>query len=273
MYASSSLRQPRSLVLCVHSSAGSSRQWLPLANRLGDSCNVVAPDLFGHANTPEWTGEPQDVLAADAERVARLLAGRAAHLVGHSYGGAVALRIALRYPERVQSVSVYEPVAFRLLRDFAPRSRETCEVAGVAVGVRRDLAAGLADMAARRFVDYWSGTGTFAGLPELHRQSIAKRMPTVAAHFAALWNDDARLEDYAGLRMPVAFMIGARTRAPTRRIVELLRAVIPHATYQPMSAMGHMGPVTHPHTVAQRLAAEIRARRRRETATARVLAA
>jgi pimeloyl-ACP methyl ester carboxylesterase len=266
-------RQSHPPVVCLHSSGASSRQWLPLADVLGDTCHVIAPDLFGHAKAPAWTGAPQHVFAADVERVARVLAGGAAHLVGHSYGGAVALHVALRYPERVRSVTVYEPVLFRLLRDFAPRSREACEAADVGLGVHRDLAAGLADVAARRFVDFWSGSGTFAALPDMQRQSIAKRMPTIAAHFAALWCDDTRLKRYAGLRMPVAFMMGKHTKAATRRIVELLRSAIAHATYEPMSAMGHMGPVTHPHIVAQRLAAQIRAHRRTDAAAARVLAA
>jgi pimeloyl-ACP methyl ester carboxylesterase len=273
MKSSSYVRQPRPLVVCIHSSGASARQWEPLADRLGNSCNVLAPNLFGHATEPEWTGEPRKILAADVERVVHVLAGRAAHLVGHSYGGVVALQIALRYPDRVNSVTVYEPVMFRLLRDFAPHSNGVALAAGIAAGIRRDLEAGLAGMAARRFVDYWSGSGTFAALPELQRQSIARRMPMIAAHFAALWNDETTLERFAGLRMPVTLMIGGRTHSATRRIVELLRSVIPHAHYQAMSAMGHTGPMTHPYTVAQRLAVEVRLHARREAAALRVLAA
>jgi pimeloyl-ACP methyl ester carboxylesterase len=267
------LRQARPLIVCLHSSGASSRQWDALAARLADRCDVLAPNFLGHASEPAWSGDPRAILMADVERTARALAGRPAHLVGHSYGGAVALHVALRSPDLVRSVTVYEPVLFRLLRDLGPRASAAALPAEIAAGVRRDLIAGQAEMAARRFVDYWSGTGTFDAMPELQRRSIARRMPTISAHFAALWNDATGLDRFAGLRMPVTLMMGGRTHAATRRIVERLRFSMPHARYQAMSAMGHMGPITHPHTMAQRIAAEVRLHARHDAATVQELAA
>jgi pimeloyl-ACP methyl ester carboxylesterase len=264
----------RPLVVCLHSSGASSRQWLPLAERVARAFHVVAPDLHGHGSGPAWLGAPAGIVDADVARVARLLSiDRRAHLVGHSYGGVVALKLALAWPERVRSVTVYEPVAFRLLHDFAPRSGDAAEASDVGRGVQRDLRAGLAVQAARRFVDYWSGAGTFEAMPPSRREAIAHRMGAIAAHFVSLWEDTMRLADVARVTAPLTILIGDRTRPPTRRIAELLRHARPDARFGALTAMGHTGPLTHPAIVAQRIESEIVGYERGEASALRRLAA
>ena len=264
----------RPLVICLHASASSARQWQPLADRAGDQFDIVAPDLHGHGAGPAWLGDPRDIVEADVKRVARLTSvDRRAHLVGHSYGGAVALRMALEIPERVMSVTVYEPVLFAALRDHAPRSREALEVQAIARAVARDVRAGLSTHAARRFVDYWSGNGSFASMPAQRRDAVALRMGAVAAHFQSLWNDPMRLTDVGACAVPLTVLYGSQTRAPARRIVELLRLVRRDAQASMLTAMGHMGPLTHPATLAQRVHADLVAHERGSWQSPRKLAA
>ena len=256
---------PRPLVVCLHASASSSRQWQPLADIAGRSLDIVAPDLYGHGRGPAWLGSPSGVVRGDAERIARLLSvDRRAHLVGHSYGGVVALHVALAFPERVKSVVVWEPVMFRALRDFAPRSREAIEAFAIGRAVQRDVRGGLAEHAARRFVDFWAEPGAFDTMSAPRRDAVVQRMSTVAAHFASLWNDTMRVAEIARSRVPLVVLSGVRTGRATRRIVELLRYARPDATGGAMTMLGHMGPLTHPNTVAQRIAFELAALDRRE---------
>src|SRR5512144_2128051 len=110
------VRPGTAAVIALHSSAAPGRQWQVLAERMHD-VDFVAPDLLGHGNAPAWTGPPQDIVAGDVARVAGIVDERAesVHLVGHSYGGAVAIAFALAHPQRVRSVAVYEPVLFSAL--------------------------------------------------------------------------------------------------------------------------------------------------------------
>lgn len=94
---------------------------------------LSAPDRAGYGDATERVGE--DFLR-DAEEVAELL-GDGAHLVGHSYGGVVALLAAAARPEAVLSLAVIEPPAFALAQDDPA-------VAGFVAGLkelltRRDL--------------------------------------------------------------------------------------------------------------------------------------
>jgi pimeloyl-ACP methyl ester carboxylesterase len=248
---------PNPLVICLHSSGGTGRQWRPLADRLGSAMGVVAPDLHGHGEGPAWHAQGGDILAADAEDIVSLARGHRGpvHLVGHSWGGAVALAAARRDPARFESVAVYEPVLFRLLRDLGVRNALGARIASLGRTLAADLRAQRARRAAGRFVDFWNEPGAFAALPPLRQDAIAARMPAIAAHFDALWHDGASLASYRTLDMPVKLFLGSRTRTETRRIAELLAGALPQVDVQSMTAMGHMGPLTHPHTVAQTFAA------------------
>jgi pimeloyl-ACP methyl ester carboxylesterase len=243
-------------VILLHSSGSSGRQWDTLVSALQTRFRLQTVDFHGHGATPAWNGARPLAIDDDAALVAPLLAAASggAHLVGHSYGGAVALKLARLYPQAVSSIAVYDPVSFRLLFDYNPRQQAAREVMTVAARIHTNLLVGRVDRAAAHFIDYWSGDGTWAAMPLSRRQSVVSRMPSIVPHFSALFSDALRRSELARLPMPVLCLTGARTRASTRRIGELLRLAMPAATHQMLAGMGHMGPVTHAGAVAARLA-------------------
>ena len=256
-------RTDRSTVICLHASGGSGAQWKTLAERMQEDFHVLSPDLYGHGSAPPWNGNPGDIVAADAARVARLAAAAPGdvHLVGHSYGGAIALRVALYHPESVASVAVYEPVTMRVLFDYNPRQRAATEVAEIARSIRSELNGGNTERAGRRFVDYWAGPGHWAQLATERRAAFASRMPVIHAHFVSLLGDTVLLRDYSQLRVPVLLLSGRETRVSTRRIAELLEYTLPDVSAVKLNSMGHLGPITHAQVVAQRIALFVRTRR------------
>jgi pimeloyl-ACP methyl ester carboxylesterase len=107
-------------VIALHCSLGSGRQWARLAEELGNNYQLIAPDISGYGDNRGPVNPPTTL----AEEVALLSdqIGQARgpiHLVGHSYGGAIAFRIATRSPftSRVRSLTLIEPVLPTLLRE------------------------------------------------------------------------------------------------------------------------------------------------------------
>ena len=236
----------RPTVVLLHSSASSARQWERLVEALAPHFRVRAIELHGHGERMAWRGDAPLTLADEAALAAPLLeeAG-GAHVVGHSYGAAVALKLTTMYPKLVRSLVAYEPVLFRWLFDDIGHQQLGQGVVTVADSMRDRLANGQEHSAAQLFIDFWSGAGSWDSLPSGKQTSIAARMRAVFQQFDALFREPLQRAQLALLKMPVMFVSDARTVAVTRRIAELLRLGLPHAKHEVLPAMGHMGPITH----------------------------
>jgi pimeloyl-ACP methyl ester carboxylesterase len=257
------------LVLCLHSSTGSQAQWRPLADRLADRAEVITPDLYGHGRSPAWPEGAANTLDTDARAVVALLqaqrprlAQEGLHLVGHSYGGAVALRIALRHPRLVRSLTVYEPVLFGLLGNGSANGIGSGDDAEPALYDIRDIARSVASLvragelaaAAQVFVAYWGGAGAWHAMNEAQQATVVHRIATIPRHFEALFaaRPDARL--WQRLQMPVWLLHGSATRASARAVADRLATLLPCVQRAEIRGAGHLGPVTHAATVADAMA-------------------
>ena len=164
--------------------------------------------------------------------------GEQAHLVGHSYGGAVALHAARTRGGRFRSLVLIEPVAFHLLADRA-------EIAAVADGVR----AGRGERRLhRRLPPLRTSTGAAreAGTP-FRRQARGDG----AADGEGRDRVPRRVQRARAARrsrriaVPTLLVRGERSPQPTRRICELLAATLRDARLRTVEGAGHMAPLTH----------------------------
>jgi pimeloyl-ACP methyl ester carboxylesterase len=246
-------------VLLLHSSASSAQQWHALVQSIEPRHEVHALDFHGHGAQPAWASARPMRLADDAALARHFLEStQGAHLVGHSYGGAVALHIAARWPHLVRSLVVYEPVTFCLLGEMLPHANVTVEVRGIGAFMRASAARGDAVAAARRFIDFWSGAGTWDQLPPQRQQGFARRVPAVIAHFDALWAE-AWPDELAGPSAPpMRVLSGDRSPAAARTLAALLRTRLPHAHHETLAGLGHMGPITDAAVVNARVADALR---------------
>ena len=167
----------------------------------------------------------------EAERLAAALAAAPGpvHLFGHSYGGAVAMQMALRWPQRVARLTLLEPTRFALLlhagRAIGAAGREILAIGHGA----HDRAASGQEAAAAPTVqcDYWSGAGTWAAMDAGRQERLAVQMPKVGAEFLAAFADPLPLDAWRRLEMPVLLLGGETSPAPVRAINALLASVLP----------------------------------------------
>jgi len=244
----------KATLVLLHSSAGSARQWQPTIQALPPRFDVQTVEFHGHGARAAWSGSASMTLDDEAALVESLIEKvGGAHLVGHSYGGAVALKVATRRPNLVRSVAAYEPVLFSLLRDDPASRREIQSVVAVAEAMRERLAEGQPLAAAQRFIDFWSGAGAWASLPSERQTAFAIRMPPVVRQFDALFNDGLSLRDLARLRLPLLLLSGGRTVPAARSACNLAATAQPTAQVEMLDGMGHMGPITHAPAFNRRL--------------------
>ncbi|HYK02083.1 MAG TPA: alpha/beta hydrolase [Thermoanaerobaculia bacterium] len=241
-------------VLMIHSGGASSRQWRTLATELAPRFHVLVPDLLGYGESGPWPqGEPfhfrQDVAFLES----LLTDGEPVHLVGHSYGGFLALKLALQRPELVRSIAVYEPVAFGVLDPG-----ELDEVRNTVSTVEwRPGPDGSDEAWLRSFIDWWNGAGAWDRLPEETRKGFRAVGWKVFQEVMTLGADTTDAATYGTIAVPTLLLGGERTPLTERRVVERLGVALPRATVRLFPGVGHMGPITHTPLVNGAIAAHL----------------
>ena len=236
--------------LLLHCTLARSEALLPLAQTLpGDS---VLMDLLGHGRSEDWDkrGDYQtENMAAAID-----LCDRPLHVIGHSFGATVALRMALDHPDRVARLTLIEPVYFALATDADARADHIARFTSIYAAYD----AGDLDRAARLFHGDWGG-GAWAALPAHTRAAFARRMPLIMAGVPAIQDDihavKARLSKVS---VPVSLIRGETSPPIIPAIHAAICASVPQAQDHVIAGAGHMVPMTDTAAVAALIASDAR---------------
>ncbi len=242
----------RQLVIGVHGSASTGGQWRRLAEALGSHYEMIAPDLPGYGKQHEIATVGTPSLNCDGAEVSRLVREATApvHIVAHSYGGAVALKVALDHPTRVASLTLIEPALFHLLRTGRPDDMvHYTEIAAIANAVRLAVQCGQPAQGMACFVDYWNGPGTWAEMKPSLQTALTDQTKQVARNFAAAFGETWDGSMCRRIQSPTLVITAANSRGPAQRVAEIVADAIPCARLATIADAGHMVPVTHPKLV------------------------
>ena len=234
-------------VMLVHSSVSGARQWRRLIDDLKADFHVRAVNLFGYGKTPPWpTGTPQ-TLDDQARLVETALPPNAENvcLVGHSFGGAVAMKVAERLSGRIAKLVLLETNPFFLLKQSG-RTNAFAEAMDLRNCVKKFGARGEWATAAERFADYWGGAGSWQAMTPERRSAFAEAMKPNYSEWDAVMDETTPVEQWAGL-LPRDTLVASAldTVLPIRALTALLRHVCPHWMYTNFTG-GHMAPLTRP---------------------------
>jgi pimeloyl-ACP methyl ester carboxylesterase len=243
-------------VVCLHSNASSSAQWRALMDLLAPSFHVVAADSYGAGKSPPWPEGRKVGLRDEAALLepAFQRAGERFSLVGHSYGGAVALVAALAQPRRVRALALYEPTLFALVEREAGPPNDVDGIRNTVAASVAALKSGDAEGAARGFIDFWMGGGSLERMPERNRSAIAEAVKSIQGWKDALFDEPISPDALRGLELPVLLLVGSDSPLSSRAVARRLAALLPRVERVELAGLGHMGPVTQPELVNARIA-------------------
>jgi len=238
-------------IVCLHSNASMSGQWRALMTRLADRYRLLAPDSYGSGRSPEWPSDSTITLQDEVDLIEPVLrrAGDSVVLVGHSYGAAIALRAAIRCPARLRALIVYEPTLFSLIEAEGPAPNDADGIRDAVAAAAAALQAGDRYEAARCFIDYWIGPGSWAETPDERKTVIANSVVNVRRWAHALFTEPTSIAEFGQLRVPVLYLTGGRSTRSAHGVARRLIKVLPNVTVVELADLGHMGPITDPDPV------------------------
>lgn len=243
-------------VLALHCSLAHGGAWSGLAS-LMRRVVLLAPDQPGHGRGSAWnSARPlHDQAYEESLAVAEFAGqGQSVDLIGHSFGGTLALRMALERPDLVRSLTLVEPVIFAAAGAsghpaFAPFRARHLEVAALVASGRRDEAL-------RNFHGDWGAGETLDEVPTRTRDYMLDRIHLIAAQNPTLLDDQAGLLRPGGLEsiaVPVLLVEGGASPPIVAAVHGALMARMPGAARLVVPGAGHMVTITHAGAVAPRL--------------------
>ncbi|WP_424939112.1 alpha/beta fold hydrolase [Aliiroseovarius sp. S253] len=238
--------------LFIHCSLAHSGAWRGVRTVLGDYMTSLAYDLPGHGRSADWDGQG-DYQDAATHVALELLARRAqgpVDLVGHSFGGTIALRVAQIAPSKVRSLTLFEPVLFTTAKDDPAYAENHRYMNGVFAEAMR---AGDRMEAARLFNCQWGGDAGWEALPARLKQDMADRIHLIPAG-RSVTHEDVHGQVAPGalekVTLPVLLLEGQRSPDLVRAVHDRMQARFPNVSRKVISGAGHMGPISHSSDVA-----------------------
>jgi pimeloyl-ACP methyl ester carboxylesterase len=236
-----------SSVIALHCSLSSGHQWARLAEKLASKHQVITPDISGYGNNPGPFVLPT-TLAEEVDLLSDRL-GQAIgpiHLVGHSYGGAIAFKIATDSPfaGRVRSLTLIEPVLPTILENGADRRLHEHFVC-LAHAVCEDLWKGSSWEAIEKFLAFWKGSGPEEKLSSNALVRMIEHAEKLAFEFKAILGEQNVTAAAAAIRVPTLLISGGLSPYLTQRVTGRLASTIADAQTRYLPAAGHMLPISH----------------------------
>jgi lipase len=240
-------------ILFVPGSFATPAAWRAIQKRLPDGYRTVATSLRGYGITAETRTLDDlgmeheiEVVEATAARI-----GEPVILVGHSFGGTVALASALagRFP--VRAIATFEANPLALISESATPALHD---EGMAMSRAFEAAhlSGERD-AAGRIIDYWGGTGSFAALPPPVRDFCRATTYSNVLDWRTAFSFHATGQDYARLAMPTLIVRGELANPAMIAITDVLSASLPRGRTAVVEGASHFLIATHADACAELL--------------------
>lgn len=223
-------------IVLIHGSPGAPNAWKGVIKALGENATVITPGLPDHNQPhPPQRRETAEMAATIAAALGPQPDGIV--LAGHSYGGNVALHIALAGKVKVAALVLVEPVELATLpvlgEEAAYNEAKTLFDSYVA-----KAKAGEAN-AVGIMIDFWFGAEAFGRMPEPVQGFLRSQTAVNVRDVEATFREKHTREKIAALAMPITIAYGTKSPAVAKLVSERLAATVKNGRSAPLDGADH----------------------------------
>ncbi len=245
-------------VVLVPGSCSTGAAWRPVIAAWNGEFRCVTTSLLGYGGTEERRSASDPSIAHEADVLESVIrrAGGGVHLLGHSFGGLVALAVALRHRVRLASLVILEAPAPELLQERGEHRHYRA--------FRRMTDAYFADYrcgnteAIGAMIDFYGGAGTFASWPQRVRAYAVETTPVNILDWASAYGFPLSAASLAALELPVLVVRGGASHMAMQRLNALISECMARASLATIDGAAHFMIATHANKVGTLIAEHVR---------------
>jgi len=244
-------------IVLLPGSCSTGAAWRPVIAQWENRFRCVTTSLLGYGGTTERRSAEDTDIRHEAEIVESVIrwAGEPVHLVGHSFGGLVALAVALRNQTPLLSLSVLESPAPEMLRHMGEDAHYRA-FQEMARAYFRAYEAGEPDAIAG-MIDFYGGVGTFAAWSPRNRDYAIATTTVNVRDWASAYGFRLDPRTLAGLGIPSLVLWGEASHPAVKRTSELIGRSLRRGSVATIPGASHFMISTHPAEVARAIALHV----------------
>ncbi len=218
-------------IVFIHGSFASTSTWNGMIEKLAATHQCISIKLPGHCGMPD----PEDFAKPTMETelavvegvVNKLVGNEPVHLVGHSYGGVIALAQALKGNMALSQLTLFEPVAvwvFEAAKDEVMSKR----VEQFLQRYRHDVSQQVPYVCGQ-VIDFWGGDGAFETLPNFIKDSMDLMVSNNIRHWDIADTVTTNFADLQKITVPTCLVHGSQSSVVAHAIVDHLDEQLPNS--------------------------------------------
>lgn len=243
------LNQSNSLpMVFIHGSFSNAKSWRKIIELLKNTHTCIAVDLPGHGGQQDPNDFNNPSLQPEFNMISASIQDHpecrnGIHLIGHSYGGVVALAAAINSDIPVKKLTLFEPVDVRVLPVFGHHS--AMDAVLEFIKEYRQALNNNEKNACARVIDFWGGPGSFAAIPTFIQDAMEPMTKNNIRHWNICKSKPPHLSDYHNITIPVHFIHGSKSNPIAKLISTSLNENIPASKLEVIQGASHFMITTH----------------------------
>lgn len=236
-------------IVFIHGSYATTSTWKKIVQQLANNHHCISIKLPGHCGMPD----PNDFMAPSIDTELKIIESVIAeifehkappiHLIGHSFGGVVALALALKGSVKIDELTLFEPVStwvFDSVDDHAMTQQVNTFIQDYRHGISKGE-----PYVCGQVIDFWGGEGSFEPLPDFIKDGMVPLTANNNRHWTLCENTHNDRNALNTLTIPTRLVSGSASNAVAHAIVQHLSHELPNNKRYTIAGASHFLVTSH----------------------------